>query len=121
MTELCSRAETVEHISLIMAFRKRDLAFTFVAVYGFLLMLVLIEFKIHPWSTFCDWRITCVSFCCKNATLCKETTIRQTINQTAIEDFDDPEFTILYGKPTCSSLGPVKQSEGWRFTPVGTS
>jgi hypothetical protein len=101
-----------------MALSKKHFVFAFVAVYGILMMLILIEFKFDTEATFCDHRMSCVPFCCKNATLCKETTIRNTINQTAIKKFYGTEMTILYGKPTCSSLGPVEKPKTWGFALV---
>lgn len=99
-----------------MALRKRDLVIAFAAVYGFFVMLLLIEFKKSSLKSPCEMESPCLQFCCKNTTLCNETIIRATVNGTKIDHFDTKQFTILLGKPTCSSLGPLKDSREWSFS-----
>lgn len=125
----CSLESSVDRGALSMAFSKKYLIFAFVTAYGFLWMLTLIEYKHHPSSNFCSWKVSCVPFCCVNSTLCKETTIRETMGSMNQNLSSDPfntslfkllrnNFTILYGKPTCPSLGPVKEPLDWIFTSV---
>lgn len=78
-------------------------------------MFVLYELKEDLIETECYSEMLCLKFCCKNSSFCKETIIRESMNQSMSHRFDAEfvELKALYGKPTCSSLSALTVDEDW--------
>jgi hypothetical protein len=101
-----------------MTLLKKNILIGTAIIYGCVSMFILFEVIENPLKASCGWESPCLRFCCENRTLCSETKIRETINETAIEHFDKKKFTLMIGDPRCPFMKGLKDTEQWRLSHV---
>lgn len=89
----------------------------FAVIYGFLVMFAFVIEEKKSVEEPCGEENNCQRFCCVNSTLCRENTIRESLDKSKFSDSEAKDLKILFGKPTCS-LRPIKDTEKWHLISV---
>lgn len=91
---------------------KKDYVLAATVTYVVLVMLYFIVQDKYSIDAPCSWKNPCLRFCCLNSSLCKETFIRESFNQSLVTEYmtdendrnETAEYLILYGRPKCSLI-----------------